>query len=351
MTSSCEWRAGARALAHLHARGLKPEDVSCVPAAAGGPKGLALIPLDRLLFGEWLRDNPRLELVGASIGAWRMAAASVSDAARALARVCEAYVGQVYSERPSPEEVSAGCRDLARAALDGQAAPAPRAGVTLSVLTARARGALAARSSRTAFLRAAVANALGRARLGRYFQRVVFEAGAPARLLAEAFDAFDLERVPLGAANAEAALLASGSIPLICAPVSDPPAAPPGHYWDGGVIDYHLLLPFARLPGVVFYPHFVPEVTPGWLDKQLPWRRGARGHPWLDNVLLVAPSRALLARLPGGRLPDRHDFYRFGRDHAARRRAWLQAIAECERFADEVRAWLERPRLECVQPL
>ncbi len=309
------------------------------------------MPLDRWLFGEWLRDNPRLELVGASIGAWRMAAASASDAARALSRVCDAYVNQVYSERPSPEEVSAGCRDLARAALDGQPVPAPRPGVTLSVLTARARGFLALRHSRAAFLRVAAANALGRARLGRYFERVVFEAGLPGRLLAAAFDAFDLARVPLAPANAEGALLASGSIPLICSPVRDPADAPPGHYWDGGVIDYHLLLPFTRLPGLVFYPHFVPEVTPGWLDKQLPWRRGARGHAWLDNVLLVAPSRALLARLPGGRLPDRHDFYRFGRDHAARRRAWKQAIAECERFADDVRAWLERPALECVQPL
>jgi hypothetical protein len=223
--------------------------------------------------------------------------------------------------------------------------------VTLSVLTARARGFLAWRHSRAAFLRVAMANALGRARLGRHFQRVVFEAGAPGRLFDAAFDAFDLARVPLTATNAEDALLASGSIPLLCAPVCDPSEAPRGHYWDGGVIDYHLLLPFTRLPGLVFYPHFVPEITPGWLDKQLPWRRGTRGHAWLDNVLLVAPSRALLARLPGGRLPDRHDFHRFGRDHAARRRAWKLAIAECERFADEVRAWLERPVLECVQPL
>ncbi|HNB47129.1 MAG TPA: phospholipase, partial [Burkholderiaceae bacterium] len=39
--------AGPRALAQLHDQGLRPQDVRAVPAAAGGPKGLALSPLDR----------------------------------------------------------------------------------------------------------------------------------------------------------------------------------------------------------------------------------------------------------------------------------------------------------------
>ena len=39
--------AGPRALVHLRERGLKPADVRVIPAAAGGPKGLILNPLDR----------------------------------------------------------------------------------------------------------------------------------------------------------------------------------------------------------------------------------------------------------------------------------------------------------------
>ena len=69
-----ELRAGPGALAHLRAHGLAPADVACIPAAAGGPKGLALVPLDRLLFREWLDRSAEVELVGASVGAWRMAA-------------------------------------------------------------------------------------------------------------------------------------------------------------------------------------------------------------------------------------------------------------------------------------
>ena len=51
--------AGPRARVWLRERGLAATDVRVIPAAAGGPKGLALNPLDRFLFGHWLRDVPQ----------------------------------------------------------------------------------------------------------------------------------------------------------------------------------------------------------------------------------------------------------------------------------------------------
>ncbi len=179
---------------------------------------------------------------------------------------------------------------------------------------------------------------------------VMFTTGDP-RFPAAEFDPFDLHRVALDAQNSEDALLASGSIPLVCEPVRDPAGAPRGEYWDGGLIDYHLLLPYAQLPRLVLYPHFVPWVTAGWLDKFLPWRRHTRAHGWLDNVLLVAPSPQLLARLPNRKLPDRNDFYRFGLDHAARQRDWRRAMGESGRFADDVMGWIERPDPTLLQSL
>jgi hypothetical protein len=343
-------RAGARARTHLRERGLAPTDVRCVPAAAGGPKGLALLPLDRLLHAHWLHNAPTLSLVGASIGAWRMAALAQADANAALDRLQHAYVHeQNYRPGPTPADVSAVIRRLARAVLDGRPL-APRPGVSLDVLTARARGLLAGRNDRAAFARAASANAIGRARLARHLDRVAFHAGA-ASPFAQPFDPFGLTRVALDAANTEDALLASGSIPLVCAPVRDVGGAPPGDYWDGGVIDYHLCLPYARQEGITLYPHFVPHVTPGWLDKFLPWRKSRRGHPWLDNVLLIAPSRAFLDTLPNRKLPDRNDFYRYGTDHAGRIRDWERAIAQCGGFADAAMEWLTNPRLDRMRPL
>ncbi|MDP1368883.1 hypothetical protein Q6248_28325, partial [Klebsiella pneumoniae] len=58
--------AGPAARERLAERGLKPEDIGLIPAAAGGPKGLALNGLDRFLFGDWLpQSRQAVHLVGA----------------------------------------------------------------------------------------------------------------------------------------------------------------------------------------------------------------------------------------------------------------------------------------------
>jgi predicted acylesterase/phospholipase RssA len=343
-------RLGAEARVRIARDGVRPEAIACLPAAAGGPKGLALLPLDRLLARGWLPRMRSVEFVGASIGAWRMASLAQRDPLAALDRLQHAYVReQNYEARPSPSQVAAVCRGLARAVF-GEAPLMLRDGSALSVITARARGALADDRSRLAFGRVALANAASRRWLAGHMERVVFHAGAPSRL-APPFDAFGLTRIPLSEANLEDALLASGSIPLVCDPVRDVAAAPPGDYWDGGLIDYHLLLPYDRFDGLVLYPHFVPYVTPGWLDKFLPWRKRPRRHHWLANVVLIAPSRAMVERLPNGKLPDRADFHRYGTDHAARISAWERAIAEAERFAEAAMRWLEAPDLSAARPL
>ena len=343
--------AGRLAAERIRADGLQPADIACMPAAAGGPKGLTLIPLDKLLFDPargWLREG-KIELIGASIGAWRLAAVAMPDALAALDRLAEGYLAHSYPPRPTARYVADECRKLARALLGQARVCVPRSGVALTVVTARARGALDGRSSRSDFARAALANTVSRSKLAAHLQRVLFTAGA-ARFPQTAFDRFGLTRVPLDAHNSEDALLASGSIPLVCEPVRDPAGAPRGNYWDGGLIDYHLLLPYTQLPGLVLYPHFAPYVTPGWLDKYLPWRRRPR-HSWLDYVLIIAPSPQQLARLPNRKLPDRSDFHRYGGDEAARRRDWRRAFGESQRFADEVLAWLTRPDPLLLRPL
>jgi hypothetical protein len=342
-------RVGAEARRHIEAYGLAPQDIACIPAAAGGPKGLALLPLDRRIAREWLPRAHRVEFIGASIGAWRLAALAQDEPLAALDRLQHAYVReQNYPHRPTPTQVAAVCRGLAHAVSNGTPLQ-PRSGVSLSIITARAHGRLIA-GTRRAFARAAVANAIARSRLAAHLQRVVFQAGPPSQLAA-ADDSFGYQTVALTAANREDALLASGSIPLVCDPVRDIAGAPPGAYWDGGLIDYHLLLPYQTLGRIVLYPHFVPWLTPGWLDQSLRWRARPQLHAWLSNVVLIAPSAAMLARLPNGKLPDRQDFYRYGMDHAARIVAWERAIAECERFADAAMAWLNRPDLSVARPL
>lgn len=347
MNSSIRLLAGAGARRLISERGLNAQDVCAVAAAAGGPKGLALMPIDRFAFGHWLANAPRPRgLFGASIGAWRMAAAAQTDCLAALDRLEHAYLElQRYQARPSPAQVSRVCRDMVRWLMNDDAAGflngiAP--GNALHLITARQLGSGGPRAS---FARAALANIAGRDRLAAHLQRVIFSHASHA-LAAIPPDGFGAHRVDLVAANAQDALLASGSIPLIAEAVDAPDGAPAGRYWDGGLVDYHLHYRYAALDGLVLYPHFVPYLTAGWLDKSLPWRRhgiGAAGHGWLDNVLMVVPSDALLARLPNGKLPDRTDFRGYGLDHDRRLRDWRRAISECGRMAEEFAQFVERP--------
>ena len=299
-------KIGQRAREHIAAGGLAPSDIACIPAAAGGPKGLALMPLDRWLFGDWLRGARDLTLVGASIGAWRMAAAAHEDPVAALCELERGYIeDQNFGIKPSPREVAALMRGNVNT---GFAQWRPRPDITLHVLTSRATGVLDRNGSRGAFGRAGLANARGRRHLARHLRRVVFTHGQDRGVAAALFnsDAFGSTQIALTAQNALDAFMASGSIPIVCEAVPDIPGAPPGWYWDGGLIDYHLFYPYSGLERLTLYPHFAPSVTPGWLDKFLPWRKQGvkgRGMDWLSSMILIAPS-AQFVKAPQSRQKD-----------------------------------------------
>ena len=345
--------AGPLALAHVRRHGLRAADVGIVPAAAGGPKGLIFQSLDQWLFGHWLPAAPRSRtLIGASIGAWRMAAACHVDPVQAFARLGELYCAQRYSARPSPREIDGVCQQLLTDFLGGHepeilAHPDYR----LQLLTVRGRSLLRAPVRRAGvmagFAAAALVNLASRSHLSHLFERVVVGDGRDTLAwMHERFDAFSTHFCTLSQANLRAALLASGTLPLVMAPVRAIPGAPDGLYWDGGMVDYHLALPYARAaPDLVLYPHFTQHIVPGWLDKTLAWRRMANGpqRHWLDNVLIVAPSDTFVRNLPQRRLPDRRDFSHYGADYAARARQWQHAIGEGERLADEFEAFTRCP--------
>jgi hypothetical protein len=311
--SALTFHAGPRALARIHAHGLRAADIAVVPAAAGGPKGLVFRALDQWLFGSWFPSAPRERLlIGSSIGAWRMAAACQRDPVRAFACLGELYSGQRYtSTKPSQQQIHEVVQGLLREFVRGHEDDIlNHPHYRLQVLAVRGKRALAAPGHRNAELRgfaaAALHNLYSRDKLALLMDRVVIgDRRADTPWLRESFDRFDTAFAPLTHSNLAASLLASGTLPLLMQPVRDIPEAPPGHYWDGGIIDYNLALPYARIgarePGaIVLYLHFSEHIVPGWLDKAMPWRRAARGpnRGWLDNVLVVAPSRAFLARMP-----------------------------------------------------
>jgi len=351
-------RAGRRALQRLREAGLDAADIALVPGAAGGAKALGIAGLDRAIFSEWLPAKPRVRhLVGASIGAWRLAAASCTNPAAVLADLAKGYSEQRFPHRPTAKFISQSSRDLLGSLFAGREAeilgnPLYR----LHILAVRGRWPLGRDTlfhTPLGFGMAAMANAVGRRHLARLLDRTVFhDARERLPLLGDAahrFDAFHTHEVPLDAQNLAEALVASASIPLVLEGVANVPSAPEGIYWDGGIIDYHLHLPYHRGEGLVLYPHFTDRIIPGWLDKPMPWR-SARGE-WLDNVILLAPSREYLAKLPFGKLPDRNDFKRFANDVDARLKYWRFAIGESERLAEDFLEFARRPDLARVLPL
>ena len=109
-------RAGRRALERIRAHGLDPADVEIIPGAAGGPKGLGIAGLDEAVFGTWLPRAPRVRhLIGASVGAWRFAAACRADAVAGLRDLAREYSAQKYPLRPSRRFIT----DYAREMLTG----------------------------------------------------------------------------------------------------------------------------------------------------------------------------------------------------------------------------------------
>jgi hypothetical protein len=360
-------RAGPRALAAIREDGLRAADVAIVPGAAGGPKALGLHGLDVALFGEWFPKAPRVRhLIGASIGAWLFAAACRPDPVTGLRELARLYAAERYPPRPAAALITRAVRAMLAELFDGhEAAILANPGYRLHVLAVRGRGLLTrdAGLGRTlGFGAAAFANLAGRRHLRHFLERTVFhDARGWPPFLGEGdllpatgappirFDAFRTHVVALERDNLREALVASAAIPMVIEAVPDIPRAPAGVYWDGGLVDYHLHLPYSRSDGLVLYPHFTDRIVPGWLDKALPWRR-ARG-PWLDNVVLVSPSREYLAGLPFGKLPDRGDFNRFASDFDGRVAYWSRAIAESARLGDEFLAFAERPDPARVLPL
>lgn len=347
-------RAGSRAFKRLQEQPFTAADVHVVPGAAGGPKALGISGLDKAIFGEFLPRVPQVRsLIGSSIGSWRFAAvASTDDPEAQLARLADLYTAQRFAKGVSMAEVSRKSMLFLEELLGGHEGHIlNHPWYRLNIVVVRSRGMLEHDTKGRlglGLMNAISANMVSRRHLGRFMERGIIHDARVKAPLARLVD-FSSHEVPLSRDNLMPALLASASIPMVMSGVRDIPGAPGGLYRDGGLLDYHLDLPYQQ-PGVVLYPHFTDKIVPGWFDKTLPWRRGDATR--LQDVLLVSPSAEYLDSLPDKKLPDRKDFELYIGDDGGRERAWRKAIAESDRLGDEFMELVESGRLKDVlQPL
>lgn len=350
--------AGPKARAHIRAHGLLPGHIHVIPGAAGGPKGLILGPIDRFLFGSWLpKSNQPIHLVGASIGAWRMATACLSSPVDGFNRLERDYVHQDYplapgQKRPTAQQVSNGFQSNLESFYSGRISEVlhhPR--YRLHVLCSRGKYLLRREHvilTPIGYAMAYLSNAIERRWMGFWLERTIFSSPGAAGLDGRPFaiDDFATRALSLTEENFLQAVQASCSIPFALQAVPAIAGAPVGAYWDGGITDYHLHLNYQ---GLVLYPHFQRAIVPGWLDKQL--RSRHRPTAFLDNTIVLAPDPDWVACLPNQKLPDRTDFVSYRNDLAARIRDWTIAISESQRLADEFNEWVTRPDPSRVESL
>lgn len=166
-----------------------------------------------------------------------------------------------------------------------------------------------------------------------------------------AADAFRTHIHALTPDNLAAVTLASGSIPLLMETVRDIPQAPAGAHIDGGMVDYHMDLPLLETEasaGILFIPHYEQRIVSGWFDKGLKRRRPLH-H---ERMLVLSPSPAVVAKLPGGKVPCRQDFKIYhGRDQQ-RLAAWQAALTVSEDISGAFQDLLKRGTLvDTLQPL
>ena len=175
--------AGKKARAHIAQYGLNPDSIRAIPAAAGGPKGLLLNRLDQYLFGDWLKNSTQpIHLVGASVGAWRMACAAADEPVKAFQELARLYVGeQRYEGEFDGATIACACDHILRELTEPIAAEVvAQTRYQLHLLAVRGVGALSHPSQKhgRGYAAATLANAVGRRHLNRSLERVVFSHGA-----------------------------------------------------------------------------------------------------------------------------------------------------------------------------
>ncbi len=357
MPNNLIFLAGKKAYQLIKDNGLQPDMVKVIAGAAGGPKWLVLNHLDRILFTNWFKErSDPLFLIGSSIGAWRFAAISQSEPLLALERFEDAYLSQSYSSKPTPLEISKETSRIRNTFLDksGIQEILNHPTMRLNFMAVRSKGLNASDNKfrlGAGLLGTALSNLVNRKLLKHFFERTLFYHPKTPPPFFETTE-FPLQKVPLDRDNLAQALLASGSIPLVMSGVTGIKGATSGIYRDGGVIDYHMDIPFLKATDekIVLYPHFSRRVIPGWLDKKLPWRSP---HPSnMDHVLLIAPSESFVESLPYQKIPDRNDFRIFNQKDKERIDYWQTVILKSKVLGSEFLDAVESGRIkDLIQPM
>ena len=328
--------AGSKAIDIIRAEGLEPSRIKVLAGASGSAKFLVLTGIDRILMSLFKNRTDPLYLIGTSIGAFRMAAFCQKDPLAAIEALEREYIAQQYDLRPSKEDITRESLRILNAFIDDKEIEAMlnHPFMKINFLSNKCKGLLKKENFMLQWLGimlAAGVNLLSRNGLGYFFERALF-CGPDKTPPFAAMNQFPMNIYDLTPSNFKSALLSSGSIPIVMEGISSIEGAP-GIFRDGGILDYHLDIPF--LPdedGLVLYPHFYKKITPGWFDKGLN-RKPCSSN--MENVVLIAPSDTFVKSLPFAKIPDRKDFTTFKGKDKERMVYWRAVVEKNRQLGDE----------------
>lgn len=336
-------QAGSLAKQLIEKEGLQAHHVDMIPGAAGGPKGIGLMGLDQAIFGEFLpQAKQRRFLIGSSVGAWRFAGIVAQGEKLGPEKLAELYINLPFKKGMKIADIEKISRDMLHGILGDQTQRlVDHPDYHLTIIAAKAEHLFQSDHKfalYSSLLGIIGSNAISRDHLNKFMQRVICQpTDFPQFKIQD--DAFKTHYINFNTDNVADWLMASGSIPAVTPAVKNIADAPKGAYRDGGLIDYHIDLPFES-KGIVLYPHFTDSITPGWFDKMFKSRRANPQNQ--ARTLLISPSQDYLNSLPLGRLPDRKDFVLKGLSDAERKKLWTQSVAESQRMGDEFLELLEK---------
>ena len=339
--------AGAAARAHIQKNGLSPDDISAIFGASGAAKWLAIAGLDHKVFSEFMpkrTDKTPVDLFGTSVGAFKLAAAARRDPDTTLKVTADAYIAQSYAEEMDFTSIDRQTDIVLTKVMGHDTGGDMQAGVAeiltnpryrMHVGTVRCHGGLNAKLPRQALAlaRAGLLAMVTQQHLRGLAERTVF-SDPRSDIAFTARDGYRVRQAPLTGANFLSALRASGAIPVYMQAVRLP--EDPAHkYHDGGMLDYHPV-PGTFWPetkGLILYPHFYDHFKMRWFDKFYPWRKAPARL--LDNVVMLAPSRAWVKSLPNGKIPSRQDFPKYRKNETERFEKWREVVRRSDALGEE----------------
>ena len=345
-------KAGKRAYEIIQDGSFHFDRVTTYFGPATGPRWLIASGFDLTLLKNGLLGRSKaIHLVGSSAGAMRFAAWLQPEPEKSYRTLIESYIGITYKRNDTPTTVLESLVNLANSYIEDDALSFALTNkkYRLAIITARAKNLVASELKWVQRIGIGICflfNAINQSYIHDFAERVVFYNGPkpPHFCLRPGYRG---RYIRLNEINFKYAVMASGAIPLVVAGIKDIYGAPSGVYRDGGLIDYHLTHNYAPTnEDIILFFNHQERIIPGWLDKRLSYRRPQADI--LDNVVMIYPTDTFIAKLPGGKVPERDDFAIFIDDPASRIKNWRRAVELAQPLGEEFLELVESKKIKDV---